>query len=109
MFCLVTIIISIAVHDGAFDARNLTTVKSVFEVKNSGPVRCTQLRWKREWLKRPVFRRFDGAEISEEKALQYSKLRDDMAQQSLDAGQEKPMQPKDFRRGAANEANGMSL
>jgi hypothetical protein len=33
-----------------------------------------------------VFRRFDGPEISEEKALQYSKLRDDMAQQSLDAG-----------------------
>jgi hypothetical protein len=109
MFCLVTVIISIAVHDGAFDALNLTTVKSVFGVKNSGPVRCTPLRWKKEWLKRPVFRRFDGPEISEEKALQYSKLRDDMAQQSLDAGQEKPMQPKDFRRGAANEANGMSF
>ncbi|KAK4118382.1 hypothetical protein N657DRAFT_675587 [Parathielavia appendiculata] len=63
------------------------------------------------WMRRSSygceFRRFDGPEISEEKALQYSKLRDDMAQESLDAGQEKPMQPKDFRRGAANEANGV--
>ena len=109
MFCLITIIISIAVHDNAFDAQNLTIVRSVWGVKNSGLVQCTQLRWKKEWLKRPVFRRFDGPEISQEKALQYSKLRDDMVRQSLDAGQEKPMQPKDFRRGAAIEANGMSF
>jgi hypothetical protein len=44
MFCLITVIIGLAVHDGAFDARNLTTVKSVFGVKNSSPVRCTPLR-----------------------------------------------------------------
>lgn len=109
IFCLVTVIISIAVHDGAFDAPSLVNVKSVFGVKNSGPVRCTPLRWKSEWLKRPVFRRFQGPEISEDEALQYSKLRYDMAQQSLDAGQEKAMEPKDFRRGAANEANGRSF
>lgn len=109
IFCLITLIISIAVHDRAFDARNLTSVASVYMVKNSGPVQCTPLRWKKEWLKKPVFRRFNGSEISEHEAMQYSKLRDDMARQSLDAGQEKPMQPKDFRRGAANEANGMSF
>ncbi|KAK4032863.1 hypothetical protein C8A01DRAFT_50446 [Parachaetomium inaequale] len=36
----------------------------------------------------------------------YSKLRDDMSNQSLDAGQEEPIQPKDFRRSTANKANG---
>ncbi|KAL2024965.1 hypothetical protein VTK56DRAFT_3664 [Thermocarpiscus australiensis] len=106
IFCLITLIVSIAVHNRAFDARNLTSVASVYEVRNSGPVQCTPLRWKKEWLKRPVFCRFNGSEISEHEAMQYSRLRDDMARQSLEAGQEKPMQPKDFRRGAANEANG---
>ncbi|KAK4249237.1 hypothetical protein C7999DRAFT_39654 [Corynascus novoguineensis] len=92
IFCLVTIIVSIAVHDRAFDATNLISVASVFRVKNSGP--------------RPVFRRFNGSEMSMEEAMLYSRLRDDMARQSLDAGQEKPTQPKGFRRGAANEADG---
>ncbi|KAI1305758.1 hypothetical protein F5Y03DRAFT_384421 [Xylaria venustula] len=106
IFCLITVIASIAVDDGAFDAPSLTSIRAVFEVKNTGPVKCTTLRWKKEWLKRPVFRRFNGPNISQDEALQYPTLRYDMAQQSLDAGQEKPMQPKDWRRGAANEANG---
>ncbi|KAB5511398.1 hypothetical protein GE09DRAFT_690652 [Coniochaeta sp. 2T2.1] len=106
IFCLISLIISIAADDSAFDAPSLTSVRAVFEVKNTGPVKCTPLRWKKEWLKRPVFRRFNGPNISEDEALQYHKLRDDMGRQSLDAGQEKPMQPKDWRCGAANEANG---
>ncbi len=109
IFCLVTIIISIAVHSGAFDAPSLTTVKSVFGVKNSGLIQCTQLRWKKDWLKRPVFCRLHGPEISEHEALQYSSLRNHLRQQSLDAGQEKAMEPKDFCCGAANEANGRSF
>ncbi|KAK4195369.1 hypothetical protein QBC40DRAFT_310712 [Triangularia verruculosa] len=80
IFCLITIIVSIAVHDRAFDTRNLTSVASVFGIKNTGPVQCTPLRWKKEWLKRPVFRRFNGSEISEHEAMQYPRLRDDMAQ-----------------------------
>ncbi|KAI0876768.1 hypothetical protein GGS24DRAFT_513091 [Hypoxylon argillaceum] len=106
IFCLITVIISLALDDGAFDAPSLTSARAVFEVKNTGPVTCTPLCWKKEWLKRPIFRRFNGPVISKEKALQYYILRDNMAQQSLDAGEEKPMQPKDWRRGAANEANG---
>ncbi|KAB5514906.1 hypothetical protein GE09DRAFT_588621 [Coniochaeta sp. 2T2.1] len=99
----------IAVDDSAFDAPSLTNVRAVFEVKNTGPIKCTPLRWKKEWLKRRVFRRFNGPNISEDEALQYHKLREDMGRQSLDAGEEKPMQPKDWRRGAANEANGKSV
>ncbi|RYP34851.1 hypothetical protein DL767_004076 [Monosporascus sp. MG133] len=96
----------IVLNDNVFNAPNLTNVKAVFGVKNLGPVKCTPLRWKKEWLKRPIFRRFNGLNISENEALQYAKLRDDMARQSFDAGEEKPMQPKDWRRRAANEANG---
>jgi hypothetical protein len=107
IFCLVTVIVSLAVHDGAFAAPSLTSVSRVFQVKNRGPVKCTPLRWKKEWLKRPVFRRFDDSVVpanassaaaehagggasgsqddrSEDKPLRYEpvpyhQLRDDMA------------------------------
>jgi hypothetical protein len=135
IFCLITVIVSLAVHDGAFAAPSLTSIRRVFQVKNRGPVKCTPLRWKKEWLKRPVFRRFDDSIISanassaaaehagggasgsqdahaEDEALHYEplpyhKLRDDMARQSLDYGCERPIEPKAWRRGAANAANGM--
>jgi uncharacterized protein DUF3435 len=100
MFCLITVIVSLAVHDAAFHAPSLTNVKRVFQTKNLGPVKCTPLRWKKEWLKKPVFRRFDGSIISDE-PLQYHKLKDDMRRQSLDYGCEKPIEPKAWRRGAA--------
>lgn len=99
IFCLISIIISLAVSDQAFAAPSLTSASRVFQVKNRGPVKCTPLRWKEEWLKRPVFRHFD-------KPVPYHKLNDDMERQSLDAGSEKPIGPKAFRRGTANKANG---
>lgn len=42
-----------------------------------------------------------------DEAVLYSKLRDDLGRQSLDAGFEKGWTPKFARRGAANAANGM--
>ncbi|KAM4067359.1 FluG domain-containing protein [Hirsutella rhossiliensis] len=67
---------------------------------------CTPLRWKQEWLKRPIFRGFDGSAVSDGKPLPYHKLNDDMERQTLDAGFEKALGPKAFRRGAANAADG---
>ncbi|KAK3940940.1 FluG domain-containing protein [Diplogelasinospora grovesii] len=106
IFCLISVIVSLAIADRAFHAPSLTSARRVFETKNLGPVKCTPLRWKEEWLKRPVFRRFNGPIVSEDEPLQYHKLRDDMGRQSLDSGSEKEMEPKDWRRGAANKANG---
>ncbi|KAF3768192.1 hypothetical protein M406DRAFT_336858 [Cryphonectria parasitica EP155] len=115
IFCLISIIISLAVHDNAFAASNLISARQVFQVKNQEPVKCTPLRWKDEWLKRPVFRRCNNSFLKNEpddsvaskyQPLQYYKLRDDMAQQSLDSGCEKVIEPKAWRRGAANSANG---
>jgi Protein of unknown function (DUF3435) len=106
IFCLITIIVSLTVCDGAFQAQSLTSARRVFQTKNLGPVKCTPFRWKGEWLKRPVFRRLNGA-ITSDEPLQYHKLKDDMARQSLDAGCEKAIEPKAWRRGAANSANAM--
>jgi hypothetical protein len=59
-------------------------------------------------LKIPVFRRFEGSILSKDQPLQYSKLRDDLKQQSLDTGNEEAIVPRAFRRMAANSMNGMS-
>jgi hypothetical protein len=113
IFCFITIIVSLAVHHRAFAASKFTSVREVFQAKNRGPVKCTPLRWKEEWLKRPVFRRYDDSVAEEEfdegeyQPLPYQKLYGDMTRQSLDAGEERAIEPKAWRRGAANAANGM--
>ncbi|KAK4096626.1 hypothetical protein N658DRAFT_501359 [Parathielavia hyrcaniae] len=124
IFCFISVIVSLAVHDGAFAASKFTSVREVFQHKNRGPVKCTPFRWKEEWLKRPVFRRLDdsiaekdsdesssesesdGSNTSKYQPLPYQKLLDDMTRQSLDAGEERAIEPKAWRRGAANAANG---
>ncbi|KAF3763515.1 hypothetical protein M406DRAFT_261587 [Cryphonectria parasitica EP155] len=95
IFCLISVIVSLAGSDGAFAATNLTSARQVFQVKNQGPVKCTPLRWKKEWLKRPIFRRCDDSlpedkpddlisknelddVVSRYQPLPYYKLRDDM-------------------------------
>ncbi|KAK7959755.1 uncharacterized protein PG986_004609 [Apiospora aurea] len=98
IFNFINVIICLALCDDAFDAPSLTTVRRVFQVKNAGPVKCTTLRWKKQWLKRPVFR--VGDEV-----VRYHKLRDDLKRQSLDMGNEEPITPKAFRRGNANVMN----
>ncbi|KAK6841024.1 hypothetical protein PG987_001884 [Apiospora arundinis] len=106
IFNFINTIISLAIVDQAFAAPSLTTARQVFQVKNLSGVKCTHLRWKKEWLKRPVFRRFHGSQVSEDEALQYHKLRDDLKRQSLDMGEEEPIVPRAFRRGNANAMNG---
>ena len=99
--------------DRAFAVSKFTSVREVFQAKNQGPVKCTPLRWKEEWLKRPVFRQRDESIAEEEsderkyQPLPYHKLHYDMERQSLDTGEEKAIEPKAWRRGAANVADGM--
>ncbi|KAK8078687.1 hypothetical protein PG994_002494 [Apiospora phragmitis] len=71
IFNFIIVIIYLALCDDAFNTLSLTTVRRVFQVKNSGPVKCTALRWKKEWLKRPVFCVGDDV-------VRYYKLRDNL-------------------------------
>jgi hypothetical protein len=137
IFCLITVIVSLVMYDGVFAAPSLTSIRRVFQVKNRGLVKCTPLRWKKEWLKRSIFCRFDdsiisaiassaaaehaggGVSGSQDEGLEdeprhyepvlYYKLRDDMARQSPEYRCERPIQPKAWRRGVANAANGISF
>jgi hypothetical protein len=106
IFCPITVILALALHDRAFDAPSLTNASRVFESQVWGPTQCTQLRWKEEMLKMPVFRRVRGCELSTNEAMLYSKLNYDMGRQSLDSGHEKAWTPRFARRGAANAADG---
>ncbi|KAI8658992.1 hypothetical protein NCS55_01178000 [Fusarium keratoplasticum] len=105
LFCAVSTILALALHDEAFDASSLTDAAIIFKSKPPRFKHCTPLRWKKEMLLTPVFRRYHGAELSSE-AMLYSKLRDDIGQQSLDSGYEKKWTPRFARRGAGNAANG---
>ncbi|KAK4172310.1 hypothetical protein QBC36DRAFT_390518 [Triangularia setosa] len=111
IFCFISGIVSLAVHDSAFAASKFTNVRTVFQARNRGPIKCTPLRWKEEWPKWPVFRHHDDSVAEEEsgerkyRPLPYQKLHDDMERQSLDAGEENAIKPKAWRRGAANAAN----
>ncbi|KAL8377037.1 hypothetical protein RB595_007934 [Gaeumannomyces hyphopodioides] len=106
IFCLISAIVSLALHDKAFAAETLVDARSIFDVKNQGPIKCTPIRWKPECLKQPIFRNFDDSMLSDNQPLPYSKFNDDLERQSLDCGFERAMTAKAFRRGAANAADG---
>ena len=97
---------ALALYDTAFDAPSLNSGTRLLETKVWGGRQCIPLRWKESKLKIPVFRKCNGGTLSEDEAMLYSKLRDDMGRQSLDAGFEKRWTPRFARRGAANAANG---
>ncbi|KAL8310445.1 hypothetical protein RB597_010330 [Gaeumannomyces tritici] len=107
IFCPVSIIIALALHDHAFDASSLTDASRVLGTNIPGSSESMPLRWKQSMLKIPVFRRFGpNGVLSDTEAMLYAKLRDDLGRQSLEAGFEVCWTPKFFRRGAANAANG---
>jgi hypothetical protein len=109
LFCPILVLVSLALADEAFAAIDLTSPSQIFQIKNKGPVQYTAFRWKQDWLKRPIFRVSDDPASTDDRPLPYSKLRDDMQRQTLDAGFQDALGPKAFRRGAANAANGTTF
>ncbi|KAK2469504.1 hypothetical protein H9L39_18775 [Fusarium oxysporum f. sp. albedinis] len=106
LFCAVSTILALALHDNAFDAPSLTDAAVIFRSQPPRFKHCIPLRWKKSMLKTPIFRRYRGTELSADEAMLYSKLRDDRGQQSLDSGHERKWTPRFARRGAGNAANG---
>ncbi|KAM5353462.1 hypothetical protein ACJ41O_000112 [Fusarium nematophilum] len=106
LFCAVSTILALALHDNAFDAPSLTTGSAIFGSRPPSFKDSIPLRWKASKLKTPVFRRYRGATLSEGEAMLYSKLRDDIGDQSLNSGHERRWTPRFARRGASNAANG---
>lgn len=108
LFCPVTHMVGLALDDNAFASPHLTSAERVFTVKNQAPAQCTPLRWKDEWLKKPVFRRVDGSGASPDEALPYHIFNEDIKHQSLDAGMQRALTARAWRRWRANDLNGTS-
>ncbi|EXK77129.1 hypothetical protein FOQG_18154 [Fusarium oxysporum f. sp. raphani 54005] len=106
LFCAVSTILALALHDNTFDAPSLTDAAVIFRSQPPRFKHCIPLRWKKSMLKTPIFRRYHGTELSADEAMLYSKLRDDIGQQSLDSGHERKWTPRFARKGAGNAANG---
>ncbi|KAH6653689.1 FluG domain-containing protein [Truncatella angustata] len=107
LFCSVSIIMALALDDGAFAAENITDAASVLKLGIPAGKSSQPLRWKASKLKIPVFRKFErNGQLSEEEAMLYSKYSFDLGNQSENAGFEIRWTSKVFRRGASNAANG---
>ncbi|KAL6415364.1 uncharacterized protein AUP68_01917 [Ilyonectria robusta] len=78
IFCAVSTILSLALHDKAFDSPSLINATSIFDKEPPKFQQSTPLRWKKSMLKIPVFRRYRGTTLSGIEAMLYSKLNDDM-------------------------------
>ncbi|OBT53129.1 hypothetical protein VE04_05757 [Pseudogymnoascus sp. 24MN13] len=105
ILCAITHFVSLALEDRAFEAPSLTTPKRVFEHKIHGPVNCTELHWKEEMLKRPIFRRDDPRRDDLEAAvaaLPYNQLHDPLNRLGKIAGIKELLTSYCFRRGTAN-------
>lgn len=83
IFCAVSTILSLALHDKAFDSPSLINAISIFDKEPPKFQQSTPLRWKKSMLKIPVFRRYRGTTLSGIEAMLYSKLNDDMGQKVL--------------------------
>lgn len=101
MFNLVTLIISLALIDGALESDKLTTVESVFAAAVPDGLEYLPLQWK-EWLNRPVFRRSNN-DLS--RPMSYRTLHKYMTDHSLEMGYPVAIGPKDWRRNVGNIAN----
>ncbi|KAF3768368.1 hypothetical protein M406DRAFT_250781, partial [Cryphonectria parasitica EP155] len=107
LFCPLLLFLGLALSDHAFDAPSIKGAASVLSSGIPDGLQCIPLRWKETKKKIPFFRRVssDGT-LSEDEAMLYATLRDNMGRQSLDLGSEKKWTPRAGRRGAANAANG---
>ncbi|KAH7012294.1 FluG domain-containing protein [Microdochium trichocladiopsis] len=108
IFCLINTVIVAALRDGAFAAKGLTTAASIYNLQIPKRMQCLPLRWKEEWLKRPIFRMCGTSDPISEPPMTYDWLSSDLKRQSLEAGFEHAITPRAFRRGVSDAINGQA-
>ncbi|KXJ84836.1 hypothetical protein Micbo1qcDRAFT_226188 [Microdochium bolleyi] len=106
IFCLINTIIVSAIADGAFAASAIKSPAHIYQLEPKANQHALPLRWKRECLKRPVFRSCKSSPEDQDTPLPYSKLCSDLKRQSLEADFENHITPRAFRRGVSNAVNG---
>jgi Protein of unknown function (DUF3435) len=101
-FDLVTLIIALALLDGAFESENVTSVESVFAAQVPDGLEYLPFQWKKEWLKRPIF---CGSNDDLSRPMSYRSLHEYIKDHSLEMGYPDAISPKHWRRNVGNTVN----
>lgn len=103
-------IMALAFCDDAF-LNNIEGLQDLYNLVVPYDSDRIRLLWKKEWLKRPVFRDVeateDGIQISANRALDYSKERQHLIRLGRAVGIEKQLEWYDLRRGSGKKLNGL--
>ena len=102
-------ILSLAFCDGAF-LNNFKGPEGLYSLVVPPSQDRIRVLWKKEWLKRPVFRDVEdtgeGIRISPHRALPYRKERTHLIRLGRSIGIEKQLEWYDLRRGSGKKLNG---
>lgn len=112
LFCSILHMLSLAFTDHAFDSDDIESIQDIYNHKIPAFKESTTLRWKDEWIPRPIFRRAcsttSGLVTSSVKALPYASYASQMSALGSGAGFRAGVTAYAFRRGAAQVVNSES-
>ncbi|KAF2179944.1 hypothetical protein K469DRAFT_715808 [Zopfia rhizophila CBS 207.26] len=107
-FCIVSRLVSHAIADDAF-RRHYTSPEEIFTLEIPAHKPSLKVRFKQEILNQPIFRDIEkmasGSEVSDTKALPYSKCRDHFVWLGRVAGFEQPLELYQLRRASGRKMN----
>ena len=109
MFCAVLHMLSLAFADDAFNSDDIRSVQDIYSHIVPDFKESILLRWKDEWMPRPIFRRAccmpGGLVTSSVKALPYRSYASQMSALGSGAGFRAGLTAYGFRRGASQVIN----
>ena len=110
--CPVLHTLGLAFSDGAFDSDDIRSLQNIYDYKIPDFKESTLLKWKKEWIPRPIFRRActttNGLITSSIKVLSYQSFAPRIQALGKGAGFRARMTAYTFRRGAAQVVNSKS-
>ncbi|KAL6712955.1 hypothetical protein ACLMJK_009510 [Lecanora helva] len=112
LFCPVLNMLGLAFADNAFECDVIQGIQDIYEHKIPDFKESTQLKWKDDWLPRPIFRRAcsttSETTTSLIKPLRYESLASQIGALGKGAGFRAPLTAYAFRRGAAQVVNSIA-
>ncbi len=109
MFCPVLHMLALAFADNAFASDEIQSAQDIYNLTIPDFKESIHLKWKSEWMCRPIFRRacstIDGPVTSLIKALPHASYASYLSALALGAGFRASLTAYAFRRGAAQVIN----
>ena len=106
LLCPVSFMIALALDDGAFEARTMSSIENIFSVKVPQSRNSLRLRWKESLLRKPILRREEGTFTSSDQPLQSTRVSYVLGQLGAKVGFEDQLTHYCVRREVANVIDG---